>query len=272
MRKPEIQKKPPYSIASVDNALRLLQLLRDTGTLRLKDAAVELDVAPSTAHRLLAMLIYRGFVIQDEKHNYVPGPAMGEGPAGVQSTRDLRLLVQPHLELLSSRVAETVNLMIRVGTKVRFLSTVEGPSILRVGDRGGAVLSARATSGGKALLAELGPTSMAKLYRGHWNDASETLDDRAYAGLIAELDIVRARGYARNDEESEDGVSALGMAIHDADRRAIAAVSVSTPVSRFPKLMAGGMVAIMSQTMAQIELDFRDNISWPRSSGSELRR
>jgi len=58
-RKP-VQKRPTYSIEAVDNALQLLQLLRDGGTLRLKDAAEELGVAPSTAHRLLAMLVYRG--------------------------------------------------------------------------------------------------------------------------------------------------------------------------------------------------------------------
>jgi IclR family transcriptional regulator, acetate operon repressor len=52
------QKKPMYPIEAVDNALRLLQLLRDGGKLRLKEAAAELGVAPSTAHRLLAMLVY----------------------------------------------------------------------------------------------------------------------------------------------------------------------------------------------------------------------
>ena len=61
-RKP-VQKRPTYSIEAVDNALQLLQLLRDGGALRLKDAAEELGVAPSTAHRLLAMLVYRGFAV-----------------------------------------------------------------------------------------------------------------------------------------------------------------------------------------------------------------
>ena len=45
------RRKPTYSIEAVDNALQLLQLLRDVGSLRLKDAAAELGVAPSTAHR-----------------------------------------------------------------------------------------------------------------------------------------------------------------------------------------------------------------------------
>src|SRR5215218_3306850 len=119
-----VQKRPTYSIEAVDNALQLLQLLRDGGSLRLKDAASELGVAPSTAHRLLAMLVYRGFAVQDETRRYVPGPAMGAGPAGVSWTRPLREISRPHMELLSAQTSETVNLMIRVGTKVRFLDTV----------------------------------------------------------------------------------------------------------------------------------------------------
>ena len=42
-------------------------MLRDVGALRLKEAAEELAIAPSTAHRLFAMLVYRGFAVQDEK-------------------------------------------------------------------------------------------------------------------------------------------------------------------------------------------------------------
>lgn len=71
--------RPPYALDSVDNALRLLQMLRDVGALRLKDAAEELGTAPSTAHRLLAMLVYRGFAVQDEKRRYHRGPRWGSG-------------------------------------------------------------------------------------------------------------------------------------------------------------------------------------------------
>lgn len=72
--------RPSYALDSVDNALRLLQMLRDVGALRLKDAAEELGTAPSTAHRLLAMLVYRGFAVQDEKRRYHPGPAWEWAP------------------------------------------------------------------------------------------------------------------------------------------------------------------------------------------------
>ena len=129
--------KPAYLLESVDNALKLLQMLRDVGALRLKEAAEELAIAPSTAHRLFAMLVYRGFAVQDEKRLYHPGPAMGAGPAQRGWTREFNDRCRPHMEALAALTGETVNLVIRVGTQVRFLSSAESTAMLRVGDRQG---------------------------------------------------------------------------------------------------------------------------------------
>lgn len=55
-------RRPTYAIESVDHALQLLLVLQHHGRLRGAEAAAELGVARSTAHRLLGMLRYRGFV------------------------------------------------------------------------------------------------------------------------------------------------------------------------------------------------------------------
>ena len=264
MQKLPLQKKPTYSIEAVDNALQLLQLLRDGGSLRLKDAANELGVAPSTAHRLLAMLVYRGFAVQDESRRYVPGPAMGAGPAGVTWTRLLRELARPHMELLCSRVNETVNLMIRVGTKVRFLDTVESTNVLRVGDRQGTVLPANKASGGKAMLAELDPAMIDQLFRSQ-NAAigGDSIPDAEYAALLRELETVRSNGFAANFEGTEEGISALGMALHNGKGEVVGALSVATPVARFRRLFDAGLVGVMLETRRQLEIDIAANPAEP---------
>src|SRR5438445_335664 len=78
-----MKNKPPYPLQSVDHALQLLQILRDNGSLRVSEAAQELGTARSTAHRLLAMLVYRDFAMQDEARNYLPGPALSAPQARV---------------------------------------------------------------------------------------------------------------------------------------------------------------------------------------------
>jgi DNA-binding IclR family transcriptional regulator len=68
---------PQYPIASVDNALRLILLLGEHSEIRLTEASEYLGVASSTAHRLLAMLQYRGFVRQDPRTKvYQSGAAL----------------------------------------------------------------------------------------------------------------------------------------------------------------------------------------------------
>src|SRR5438132_14162773 len=66
---------PTYPIASVDSALRLIVLVAERRPIRLAEAARELGVARSTAHRLMQMLEYRGFVTRDDATKSVaPGP------------------------------------------------------------------------------------------------------------------------------------------------------------------------------------------------------
>lgn len=250
------RRRPTYALDSVDNALHLLQVLRDEGRLRLRDAAQQLGIAPSTAHRLMAMLVYRGFAIQDESHAYLPGPSMGVRPVSVVWTRQLKNLAQPHLERLLGRLDETVNLMIRVGTSVRFLSTTESSNLLRVGDRQGTVLPARLASGGKAMLAELDEAHAARLYRTP-NPAfsADAMTADEFKELLDESRRILSHGYALNVEETEEGLAAVGMAIHEADGRAIAAFSVAAPAVRFNRLTENGTIAAMLETRTGIEHD-----------------
>lgn len=228
-----MKNKPPYAIESVDNALRLLQVLRDTGQVRVASAAAELGIARSTAHRLLSMLVYRDFAVRTDDHAYLPGPALSAPPLRGEPAQRLRQLLRPHMEALCDRVAETVNLTVRLGTQTRFLHTVECARLLRVGDRQGTILPAWQTSGGKVLLAELPDAQLTALLRAAGGRGPERLTDSGRRALVAELRGVRERGYAENIEESESGVCAVGMCVRDAAGEAVAALSVSAPSVRY---------------------------------------
>jgi DNA-binding IclR family transcriptional regulator len=247
MRKPVIQQKPPYLLGSVDKALRLIQTLRDAGSLRIIDAAADLEVSPSTAHRLLSMLVYRGFAIQDDSRTYLPGPSIGERAVEPSGSMSLRSVVTPHLRRLSDETSETSNLIIRVGTRIRFLATVESRNVLRVGDRRGAVLPAERSSGGKALLAELEDPAVQRLYRA-------TDEDPAFRQLMTELNAVRRHGFASNLEATEDGVCAFGAAVHE-DGRGVGAISVSFPASRLTPRTREPLIEAVLRTAHAIDAD-----------------
>lgn len=237
-----MKNKPPYALASVDNALLLLQMLRDHGNLRVSEAAEELGIARSTAHRLLSMLVYRDFAMQDDRRTYVPGPALAASQMVGRPLQQFRRCLTPHLDALCERVQETVNFMVRVGVQARFLASVESTQVLHVGDRQGTILPAHLTSGGKALLAELEPDQLERLYAPGTAASSAPvaaeaenphLSQKAWTTLLRELESIRASGYSLNIEGTEAGVSAIGACVYDASGEALGAVSISVPSARF---------------------------------------
>lgn len=217
---------PSYPIESVDNVLQLLLLLRRDGQLRVSVAADELGIARSTAHRLLAMLRYRGFVVQEKGRSYRPGPAFS-GLGAADQRVSLLGIARPYLEKLGVDVAETINLVVRQDSDVRFVDCVESTQVLRVGNRVGVTLPAFRTSGGKTLLCELSRMQIEQLHP-QFDDDPDTM-----AALLRGLASTRKRGYGTNFEESETGVTALGVAVRDAHGAPVAAVTISAPTVRY---------------------------------------
>jgi IclR family acetate operon transcriptional repressor len=241
---------PAYGVGALDRGLRLLQILRDDGSLRVADAAVHLGTSRSTAHRLLSTLVYRGFAVADDDHIYRPGPSMEAGPAHLSRNRELRRICHPHLVLLSRRSRESTNLMVRVGSKVRFLETIEAAAPGRTRDRQGVIMPAATSSGGKAILATLDPSAARALV-----DSERDEDGRSIDELMTELAVVRAKGFAVNHRQTERDVAAVGAALVDPSGQAVGAISVSVPTSRFGVTIRDGLVPLILDTRREIERD-----------------
>lgn len=217
---------PSYSIASVDSALQLATALQVEGSLSVSEAAERLGVARSTAHRLLAMLVYRDFAEQLPDRRYGPGPVL-RGSLPQAPVARLREVALPHLRRVVDATGETANVMVLAGSDVRFVGTVECDHILRVGDRTGRTLPVHLSSGGKAVLATLDGAQVA--------DVLGALDDATVAKLDRELRTVRRRGFAVNDQETEAGLTAVGVAVPPAGGFTGAALSLAAPSARYSR-------------------------------------
>ena len=218
---------PSYPVQSVDHALQLLLILKRDGVLRVSDAAAELGVARSTAHRLISMLRFRGFVEQTGDRAYRAGSAFADLGGGASSATALLGIARPHMARLTDKVGETSNLMIRVGADVQFIDSVECKKALRVGSRVGVRLAARLTSGGKILLADLSFEEVTLLHPGLADHPAEL------TALKRTLSMTRRQGFGTNIQESERGVVAVGMAVRGVTGTAVAAVTISAPTVRF---------------------------------------
>ncbi|MEF2978938.1 IclR family transcriptional regulator [Subtercola sp. YIM 133946] len=237
---------PQYPIDSVDNALKLILLLGEQPEIRLTDASTYLEVASSTAHRLLAMLQYRGFVRQDAQTKaYGPGPALTGVAFSVIGRMNINQLGRPFLQELNDLLDETIHLGMLEGANVRFMDGIESRKAVRVASRLGKSLPAHVTSIGKAMLAELDPAELRRLYPEdvlpRVTDKSITTFDR----LEKQLAMTKSSGYATNREESEEGVASVSVAVPTSVPGLRLALSVSAPVNRLPAKAARDMAAIL---------------------------
>ena len=248
-----VLKTPAYPIESVDNALKLLHMLRKRSHLRVSEASAAIGVARSTAHRLLAMLQHHGFARRDPvSHAYIAGPALLDVGLAALRDRDIRPQARPFLETLSRETGETVHLIALQGREVLFLDCVESARTVRVGNRTGLLLPAHFTSAGKALLAALPPARFRARYPEGRLEGLTRRSLRTRARLEREGRLVRRRGYATNFGETEEDIGSVGVLIQDRHRLPRAALSVAAPTSRLTDRAISTMARAALRTAAAI--------------------
>lgn len=246
---PGVGRAPQYPIESVDNALKVLLLLGERPELRLTEVSEYLGVASSTAHRLLAMLSYRGFVRQDERSRvYQPGTALTGVAFAILQRFDFRSVLRPFLERLNTELRETVHLGLLDGPVVRFVDAIESPQAVRVASRLGRSMPAPSTSTGKAMLAELAPAELHALFPGEDLEGLTENSLRTRTALEQQLATVRERGYATSSEESEQGVSSVAVAFPFSRSPARIAFNASVPTSR----MSGAQERAIGATLRAV--------------------
>ncbi|MET9368900.1 IclR family transcriptional regulator [Streptomyces griseoflavus] len=253
MDKP-LKTPPPYPIASVDHALRAATILQMEGGATVSEMAERLGVARSTAHRLLAMLVYRDFAVQGEDRVYRAGPVLELAAHSQSLVSRLRAAALPHLRRVVDLLDETTNLIVRTGDTARFIASVESRQALRVGSREGMVFPAHRTTAGLLLLAELSEEELDEVY------APERYRDRPgdrpdLARLRSELARLRRNGFAVNQERSERGLVAVGVPVHDRDGTALAGLSVSMPGARYDPHRLQPLVATLDTAARALEAD-----------------
>jgi DNA-binding IclR family transcriptional regulator len=225
----EPKKPPSYSISSVDHALRLAAALQLEDRLTVSEAAARLGVGRSTAHRLLQMLVYRSFAVQDEQRAYRAGPVLELAAASRFGAARLRAVALPHLERLVTITGESADVAVRIGVTTRFVASVESRRSLRVGSREGMGLPAHQTTAGLVLLAELADAEVSALYTGCSGQ------QQLIGALRRDLARIRRQRFVVNQGRSEPGIVAIGVPVRDSGGMAIAGLSISMPTVRYDK-------------------------------------
>jgi DNA-binding IclR family transcriptional regulator len=244
---------PQYPIESVDNALKLLLLLGEQPQIRLSEATRYLGVASSTAHRLLAMLTYRGFVRQDPVSKaYLPGPSLTGVAFAIFSRIDIQGAARSIMRSLSDQLGETIHVGMLDGASVRFVAAVEGPAAVRVASRLGRTMPAHCTSTGKVMLAQLSQPELRALLPDEQLERITAASIGSRAELEAELLRIRGRGYAINREESEEGVASVAVPIPTRAPGLRLALNAAAPQHRLGSAQHASVAAVLVKAAKEI--------------------
>ena len=240
------------SIQVIERMMSLLDALaRHATPVNLKQLATETRLHPSTAHRILSVMVDNRLVDRIEPGTYRLGIRLLELGSLVKSRISVRQEALPHMQQLHKELGETVNLSVRHDDEVVYIERTSGnSSMMRVVQIIGARAPLHITAVGKIFLAEGGTDQCADYARrtGLPKFTDNTLTDAD--SLARELEKIRRQGYALDDEEAEKGVSCIGAGIFNDEGRLVAGLSVSAPSDRLNK----GWATQIQQTAEKISL------------------
>lgn len=222
-------------VQSAVRTLQILEVLAAGGEFGLTELSERVGVHKSTLLRFMRTLCDLGYARRDpETERFSLSLKIFELGSTVYARLDLVKLASPSLARLSATTQETVHLAVLDGGRLVYLSKLESPHALRVAMRSGVGLTAPAycTGVGKVLLA-FAATDILDAYLASSDFVrytEKTIPDRLK--LLAELQLIRNRGWAIDDEEHEYGVRCVAAPVRDRTSEVIAALSISGPTVR----------------------------------------
>ena len=195
------------------------------------ELARKYSIPKSTLSKLLETLQNLGYLRAAHKR-YLPGPRLLSLGYRAVHTGHIRG-VKPFLDALAERTGETVLLGIPVGDHVMYVEQSPSSHAIRFVANVGELRPMHCTAMGRVFLA-FGHRSARTLPPGSLVPfTSKTLVDPDL--IDQELERVRRRGFALNEGESVEGVSAIAAPLIDSQGMLVAAISVTGPAFRVKK-------------------------------------
>ena len=206
---------------AAEKTLSVLDALDGSRT-RLGDIAARAQLPKSTVHRILRRLVERGYARADGDGSYALGPRVLTMAGEMLHRLDAIVLAQPVLRALHADVGHTVHFAMLSGDEAVYLEKLVDPNLpYQFASRVGGRIPLNCTAIGKSLLAAmpaLPPLDLVPRTPRTLVSADE---------LRAELQTVRERGFAIDDEENERNIRCVGAAVRDHTGAATHAISVS---------------------------------------------
>lgn len=255
---------------SVEKALAVLEAVAAPGAPhRLTELATRVELPKSTIHRILQILGGEGYVVSTSEGTYGVGPRALALAGQVLAHTDIRALSDPVLSELQRTTGATVHFALRSGASAVYIAKFEGNQPYRMASRVGAAIPLYCTSIGKAILAALPEAETQGIVETTPLVARTRNTRTTVAALLEDLKETRRRGFAIDDEENEESVRCVGVAVTDSLGVVIGGISISALVFNFTMdeaLAAGPHVVAAAAAVSAALGSSRDGRSPERGS------
>jgi DNA-binding IclR family transcriptional regulator len=241
-----------YMVPVVQSTFKILEELASGGTLGLNEITVRTGISKSTVFRVLATLGALGYVVRDQERNYHVSQIIGDLASSNTAIETIRSAALPHLLFLRDLYGETVNLGRMQLDKVVYIEVVPSDYALRFHERPGASVAWHSSALGKVIVAfadeevvsgYMAAQDLQPLTRNTVTDPQQ---------LRTELKRIRDRGYAFDRGETSLPATCVAAPIQDAAGRAVAAISISGPNSRFNPRKGAPVIESLLKTVGEI--------------------
>jgi DNA-binding IclR family transcriptional regulator len=239
---------------AVDRALEILETTaqRREG-LTNSEISRKLGIPKSSASYILRTLVHRGYLRRDaESGRYRLGLKILSLGRDAQQGLDIADVALPYMRALVERTQMTAHLAVLDQGEAVYVEKVEAPGFFKVNTWVGRRMYVHSTSVGKALVAWLPKPEVEELLRTQGLKKRTPKTITSLARFLAELEKVRAQGYAVDDEENSLGARCVGAPLFDALGGVPAALGLSGTLTQISEESMPRIVDALKETARKI--------------------
>ncbi|MFT3821884.1 MAG: IclR family transcriptional regulator [Rubrivivax sp.] len=215
----------PALVPAVSRALTLLErLAQRREPMSLARLAADLDLPKSSVHGLCNTLLRYGYLQRQDDGAFRIGP--GVMPLAEAFVSGTGITQEFNALWAGAAPDETVILSVLNGRDVVYIGVRNGRRPLGLAFNVGMRLPAHLAATGKAMLAELEPARVRRLFGSAALAQMNGRGPRRVADLLPELALTRRRGYSIDDEGVRAGVYCIGAPVFDAAAQPVAGIGV----------------------------------------------
>jgi DNA-binding IclR family transcriptional regulator len=248
------------AVKTLEKTITILELLSQSPKgLSVSETSKMLAFPKSSTHRILSTLSARGYISQNQDtKKYTLGLKLLQLSSVILSNLGIRDIAEGYLQELYDKSGEIVHMYILRDGKMTCISKVGNPGGLTLSSFVGWTTEAHGSAAGKVLLSEMSEQDIRGIYprRTLRKFGKKTITDRET--LFQELEKVRRRGYAIDDEEFYEGVRCVAAPVLSRNR-VVASISCTGPVFRMTMTRINKeLINIVKKTASKITRDLGD--------------